>query len=114
MVYDSSVNSQHLDYLFEALSNARRRNLIKLLAHEESMSIADFAKAEEVSIRVASKHVAMLHRAKLVFVRKRGRENQLKLNKKELARAEEWIARYTHTLHERFELIQIYLEESDS
>lgn len=114
MVYNSSVNALQLDYLFEALSNTRRRNLIKLLSHEKSMSIADFAKAEEVSIRVASKHVALLKRAKLVFVTKSGRENQLKLNKKELARAEEWIARFSHTLHERFELIQIYLEESES
>ena len=96
MVYYSTQPKQEkLDYLFETLSNTVRRKFIADLSKSKTITISEFAVDHKLSLQNAGKHVQKLERADLVKTRKKGREKHVRLNEKELARAQKWIARYT-------------------
>jgi len=84
--------SGKLDYLFEALSNRHRRDLIAELSKAAlPISISDYAKKFKLSLQNAGKHVKLLERANLIARKKVGVENYLTLNTAALAEAQSWL-----------------------
>ncbi len=59
--------------LFHALSDATRRDIVKLVLHGEH-SVSDLARRYPMSFAAVQKHVAVLERADLVIKHQRGRE----------------------------------------
>src|SRR3990167_7992167 len=96
MVYYSE--DTRLNYIFDALGQPSRRELITLLASSKTpVSVSDFAKKQGLSLQNAGKHVRVLERAGLVRRKKIGVENYLYLNHKPLKQAEKWLEE--HRIH---------------
>jgi DNA-binding transcriptional ArsR family regulator len=66
-------DDERTDRLFHALSDATRRDIVKLVLHGEH-SVSDLARRYPMSFAAVQKHVAVLERADLVTKRQRGRE----------------------------------------
>jgi DNA-binding transcriptional ArsR family regulator len=61
------------DLLFHALSDATRRDIVRLVLHGEH-SVSDLARRYPMSFAAVQKHVAVLERADLITKHQRGRE----------------------------------------
>lgn len=67
------VDEERTDLLLHALSDATRRDIVRLvLQHEHSVS--DLARRYPMSFAAVQKHVAILERADLITKHQRGRE----------------------------------------
>ena len=65
--------TERTDMLFHALSDATRRDIVKLVLRGEH-SVSDLARRYPMSFAAVQKHVAVLERADLVIKHQRGRE----------------------------------------
>lgn len=70
--------SQSLDLSFAALSDATRRQILRMLL-EDDMAVTDVAEPFEISLAAISKHLSILTRAGLISQEKRGRVKWCKL-----------------------------------
>ncbi len=101
-----------LDFLFEALSNRHRRDLIGELSKARSpISISDFANKKDLSLQNAGKHVKLLERAKLIKRKKVGVENYLSLNREALLEAQEWISKHRKYWNDQFGALEMIIEK---
>ena len=66
-------DAQRADLLFHALSDATRRDIVRLVLDGEH-SVSDLAGRYPMSFAAVQKHVAVLERADLVTKHQRGRE----------------------------------------
>jgi DNA-binding transcriptional ArsR family regulator len=81
-----STNTAELDSVFQALSDATRRDIIRLTVTNE-FSVSALAQRYEMSFAAVQKHVAVLERAGLIAKKKNGREQLVQGNIKTLRRA---------------------------
>ena len=65
--------AERADLLFHALSDATRRDIVRLVLNGEH-SVSDLARRYPMSFAAVQKHVAVLERADLVTKHQRGRE----------------------------------------
>jgi DNA-binding transcriptional ArsR family regulator len=65
--------AERADLLFHALSDATRRDIVKLVLQGEH-SVSDLARRYPMSFAAVQKHVAVLERADLITKHQRGRE----------------------------------------
>jgi DNA-binding transcriptional ArsR family regulator len=101
-----------LDFLFEALSNRHRRDLIGELSKADSpISISDFAHSKKLSLQNAGKHVKKLEEAKLIRRKKIGVENYLLLNQQALLEAEQWIEEHRKYWNRHLDSLETYVEQ---
>ena len=70
---DRSTEPERTDLLFHALSDATRRDIVRLVLHGEH-SVSDLARRYPMSFAAVQKHVAVLERADLITKHQRGRE----------------------------------------
>jgi len=70
------VVDQRADDVFHALSDATRREIVRLVLAEDH-SVSDLARRFPMSFAAVQKHVAVLERAGLVVKQKRGREQRV-------------------------------------
>jgi DNA-binding transcriptional ArsR family regulator len=75
MVVDEqrAAESERTDLLFHALSDATRRDIVRLVLQGEH-SVSDLARRYPMSFAAVQKHVTVLERADLVTKHQRGRE----------------------------------------
>jgi DNA-binding transcriptional ArsR family regulator len=75
MVVDALTvpDSTHIDLLFRALSDATRRDIVRLVLQGD-YSVSDLARRYPISFAAVQKHVAVLERADLISKEQRGRE----------------------------------------
>lgn len=75
MVVDErrAKDAERVDLLFHALSDATRRDIVRLVLNGEH-SVTDLARRYPMSFAAVQKHVAVLERADLVSKHQRGRE----------------------------------------
>jgi DNA-binding transcriptional ArsR family regulator len=66
-------NQERADRLFQALSDATRRDIVAIALHDEQ-SVSDLARRYPMSFAAVQKHVAVLERADLITKHQRGRE----------------------------------------
>ena len=67
------TEDERTDRLFHALSDATRRDIVRVTLHGEH-SVSDLARRYPMSFAAVQKHVAVLERADLITKHQRGRE----------------------------------------
>ena len=82
-----------LDQVLAALANPHRRDIVRLLGLQP-VSISRLAQLRGLSLPAIHKHVAVLEGAGLVTRRKQGRTTYLSLNRRPLARLQDWAGQF--------------------
>jgi DNA-binding transcriptional ArsR family regulator len=90
-----STKTRELDSVFQALSDATRRDIIRVTVSNE-FSVSTLAQRYEMSFAAVQKHVAVLERAGLVVKKQRGREQLVTGNIKTVRR----VMKHLHTYEE--------------
>ena len=80
-----------LDVVFQALSNAPRRIMLRALAEGEQ-TVGDLAEPFEMSLAAVSKHLKVLEGAGLIERRVEGRTTVCRLRSEPLTEVREWVA----------------------
>jgi DNA-binding transcriptional ArsR family regulator len=77
MVVDERTQQERTDLVFHALSDATRRDIVRLVLQGEH-SVTELARRYPMSFAAVQKHVAVLERAQLVTKHRRGRERMVR------------------------------------
>ena len=102
--------NDHLSATFSALADPTRRAILARLASGEC-SVTELAEPFAISMPAVSKHLRVLERAGLIA---RGREAQwrpCRLRPAPLKDVADWIERYRATWEQRFDRLEVYLQE---
>src|SRR5713226_4931650 len=87
---------------FNAVAEARRRDIIDLLAGERDHAVGELVAKLRMPQPAVSKHLGVLRKVGLVSVSKRGQLRLYRLNAKELKPVYDWVKTYerywTHQL----------------
>ena len=89
-------NPPDLDYIFEALANIHRREIIYVLSLEPC-SISKLAFLRNLSLPAIHKHIEVLEKGGMVTRRKVGQTNFLTLNRESLRGLQDWLNRINTT-----------------
>ena len=80
------------DAVFDALSDATRRQLLALVGDRRGATASELARELPVSRQAVSKHLSVLSAAGLVASRREGREVRFRLTPEPLSEAMVWMA----------------------
>jgi DNA-binding transcriptional ArsR family regulator len=81
----------HVDIVFSALADGRRRHLVEVLAERGSATATELAANMPVTRQAITKHLTSLGEAGLVRVERHGREARYQLTPDALGDATAWI-----------------------
>jgi DNA-binding transcriptional ArsR family regulator len=95
---------------FNAVAEPRRRQILDLLADGER-SVNDLVDLLGIIQPLVSKHLRVLREVGLVEVRDDGRQRLYRVNGQALKPIHDWVQRYERTWTERFNLMDVVLEE---
>lgn len=95
---------------FNAIAEPRRRQILDLLAGAER-SVNELAGLLDLAQPQVSKHLRVLREVGAVEVREVGRQRLYRLNGPALKPIFDWVKEYERTWSERFERIDVVLEE---
>jgi DNA-binding transcriptional ArsR family regulator len=95
---------------FNAVAEPRRREILDALALGER-SVTDLVEHLGVAQPVVSKHLRVLREVGLVQVRDEGRQRIYRIEAAPLREVYEWIRGYERLWSERFELLDVVLED---
>ncbi|MBX9600176.1 MAG: helix-turn-helix domain-containing protein [Bryobacteraceae bacterium] len=99
-----------LDASFAALSDPTRRGVLEQLGRADA-SITALAETFHMTLTGMKKHVGVLEQAGLVRTQKVGRVRTCKLGPRGLEQEAAWIEKYRQLWAERFDQLDIVLEE---
>jgi DNA-binding transcriptional ArsR family regulator len=105
-------SSYQLDLLFTALSDSTRRSILARVAEVE-MSISEIAEHYELTFAAISKHIKVLEKANLITKRRRGKEQVVIIVPATVSIAHEHIERYEQMWGDRFDRLEILLNEKE-
>ena len=100
------MNSDKLDLVFGALSDATRRGMLAQLSEGEAN-----IKPYDMSQPAISKHLRILERAGLIERNRRGREHYIRAVPGPAEEAGGWIAYYARFWKRQFDAIDVYLNK---
>ena len=95
---------------FNAVAEPRRRQILDELADGE-LAVNDLVHALGMAQPQVSKHLRVLREVGAVAVREDGRQRLYRLNGEALKPIHEWVSRYEQAWSERFDALDIVLEE---
>ena len=95
---------------FNAIAEPRRRRILDVLADGER-PVNDLVRALGLPQPQVSKHLRVLREVGAVDVRDQGRQRLYRLNGRALKPVHDWVKTYERTWEERFELLDVVLEE---
>jgi DNA-binding transcriptional ArsR family regulator len=95
---------------FNAVAEPRRRQILDALAGGER-PVNDLVRLLALSQPQVSKHLRVLREVGAVDVRDQGRQRLYRLNGEALKPIHDWVKNYEHTWSERFEALDVVLEE---
>jgi DNA-binding transcriptional ArsR family regulator len=95
---------------FNAVAEPRRRQILDLLADGEH-SVNELVDRLGIIQPLVSKHLRVLREVGLVEVRDDGRQRLYRVNGQALKPIHDWVQRYEQTWTERFNLMDVVLEE---
>jgi DNA-binding transcriptional ArsR family regulator len=95
---------------FNAVAEPRRRQIVDALAGGER-PVNDLVQELALSQPQVSKHLRVLREVGLVDVRGNGRQRLYRLNGEALKPIHDWVKDYERTWAERFERLDVVLEE---
>jgi DNA-binding transcriptional ArsR family regulator len=106
--------SEHqIDTVFQALSDATRRQMLMTLAASEQ-TVGQLAAPYAMSLAAASKHIKVLETAGLVRREIQGRTHLCRLSPGPLAAAHEWLAFYERFWTAGLDTLDRLLREDDA
>lgn len=103
------INSEELDLVFGALSDATRRGMLAQLSEGE-MNVSALSKPYPMSQPAISKHLRVLEQAGLIERAKRGRENIVRVKSEPAEQAAQWIDYYAQFWRRQFDAVDAYLK----
>jgi DNA-binding transcriptional ArsR family regulator len=77
--------------IFTALADATRREILEALARAGSCTATELASDMPITRQAVAKHLAHLHRVRLVVPERRGRETRYRLTTEPLGDAIDWL-----------------------
>ena len=95
---------------FNAVAEPRRRQILDALAGGER-PVNDLVRLLGVTQPQVSKHLRVLREVGAVDVRDEGRQRLYRLNGEALKPIHDWVKNYERTWSERFELLDVVLDE---
>ena len=95
---------------FNAVAEPRRRQILDALAGGER-PVNDLVRLLGVTQPQVSKHLRVLREVGAVDVRDEGRQRLYRLNGEALKSIHDWVKDYERTWSERFELLDVVLDE---
>ena len=95
---------------FNAVAEPRRRQILDALAHGER-AVNDLVAALDLPQPQVSKHLRVLREVGAVEAREEGRQRVYRLNGHALKPIHDWVKSYERTWSERFEQLDVVLEE---
>jgi DNA-binding transcriptional ArsR family regulator len=95
---------------FNAVAEPRRRQILDLLAQGER-PVNDLVGELGLAQPLVSKHLRVLREVGAVAVRDEGRQRLYRLNGHALKPIHDWVARYERTWSERFDRLDVVLED---
>lgn len=108
-----SNRAPRLDRVFQALAHPARRAMLRQLATGER-NLSELAAPLRMTFPAASKHVRVLERARLLDRRVAGRQHLCRLRPAPLRAATEWTDQFRQLWEERFQALDMLLEEMKS
>ena len=99
-----------LDYLFKALSDSTRRNIIEQLS-ERKLMITEIASKYDMSLPAVSKHIKVLEKAGIIKRDKDGKMHEMSLNKEAMETAWIWIEKYRKFWESSFDSLEKFLDK---
>lgn len=85
-----------LDYIFYALADPTRRDIITRVARSE-LSVGELAIEYDMSLAAVSKHLKILQETSLIIKRREGKKQMISLNPSMLDSAREYLEQFTPT-----------------
>lgn len=95
---------------FNAVAEPRRRQILDVLAGGER-PVNDLVARLGLAQPLVSKHLRVLREVGLVDVRDEGRQRMYRLNGRPLRPIYDWVKTYEQSWSQRFELMDVVLEE---
>ena len=95
---------------FNAVAEPRRREILDVLADGER-PVNDLVRLLGLAQPQVSKHLRVLREVGAVDVRGQGRQRLYRLNGEALKPIHDWVKRYEESWSERFERLDVVLEE---
>lgn len=95
---------------FNAIAEPRRRQILDALAGGER-PVNDLVRALGIAQPQVSKHLRVLREVGAVEVREAGRQRLYRLHGEALKPIHDWVKRYERTWSERFEQLDVVLDE---
>lgn len=105
----NAIVSKQLDSVFEALSNAKRRDMMQILS-QQPMTVAQLAQKTNVSLPSMHRHIRTLEDAGLIQRRKVGRVNFIAIKRQTMSAAKTWMAQYHLEFGNDDETLQNYID----
>ncbi|WP_092532356.1 ArsR/SmtB family transcription factor [Amycolatopsis arida] len=96
--------------VFNAVAEPRRRQILDVLAGGER-PVNDLVHLLRLGQPQVSKHLRVLREVGAVEVRDEGRQRMYRLNSHALKPIHDWVKRYERSWSERFEQLDVVLEE---
>ena len=106
------LDSPQLNFVFHALGDATRRQMLRSLAEGER-TVGELAAPFEISLAAASKHIRALESAGLLRREIRGRTHVCRLEPGPLASADQWLRFYEKFWTDRLDTLERLLLEDD-
>ncbi len=96
--------------VFNAVAEPRRRKLLDVLAEGER-AVNELVRLVGLAQPQVSKHLRVLREVGAVEVREQGRQRLYRLDGHALKPIHDWVKDYERTWNERFEAVDVVLEE---
>jgi len=97
--------------VYSAVADPTRRQLIRMLADADELSLHEMTAKFPIGRTAISKHLTILKEAGLVSDRKVGRETRYRLNAAPLREIQEWVSFYEGFWTERIGRLKDFLKE---
>lgn len=98
--------------VYSAVADSTRRQILRMLADADELSLHEIAEPFPMGRTAVSKHLAMLREADLVIDRKVGRETRYRLNAAPLREIQTWVSFYDRFWTERMDRLKRLVEEN--
>ena len=99
-----------LDSVFQSLADPIRRDILRRVTHCE-LSIGELAQKYEMSFAAVSKHIKVLHTARLIDKRKEGKKYMVALAPDALADADHYLEQYRQMWQGRHDKLEALIKE---
>ncbi len=104
------LNSERLDNVFHALSDATRRDMLRRLSAREH-TVSELAEPFHMSLAAASKHIRTLEEAGLIHRTVEGRVHRCRIEPGPLMGIGRWLRRYEKFWTHRLDALERALKE---